>query len=88
MKVPAYVHPVEQVAVNMRSSSSTTGLDHYHLESQVTPDVALARLGLVLAAPDRPVQPVGDGLFAAVHEVEQTPDFREGECDEAVLNSG
>lgn len=58
---------------------STTGLDHQHLEAEVASDVSAAGLALMLAAPGRPVQAVGDGAFAAVNEVEESTGFGEGE---------
>jgi hypothetical protein len=45
-------------------------------------DVGSAGLGLVASAPDGPAQAVRDGLFAAAGEVEQSPDFAEGERDQ------
>ncbi|MCA1696413.1 MAG: hypothetical protein LC749_17780, partial [Actinobacteria bacterium] len=59
--------------------ASTTGLDHECLESEVSADVGSAGLGLVLAAPDRPVQAVAYVVFAVVNEVEEPADFGEGE---------
>jgi hypothetical protein len=52
----------------------------------VSSDVGSAGLGLVLSAPGRPVQAVGDGVFAAVNEVEESADFGEGERDKASMN--
>jgi hypothetical protein len=34
------------------------------------------------------VQSVGDGVFAAVDEVEESADFGEGEVDETPVNAG
>jgi hypothetical protein len=45
----------------------------------VASDVSAAGLALMLAAPGRPVQAVGDGAFAAVNEVEESTGFGEGE---------
>jgi hypothetical protein len=52
---------------------------------EVTPEVGSAGLGLVAAAPDGPVQAVGDGAFAVVDEIEETADFGERECDKASM---
>jgi hypothetical protein len=52
---------------------------------EVTSEVGLAGLGLVVAAPDGPVEAVGDGVFAVVNEIEETADFGEGECDQALM---
>jgi hypothetical protein len=38
-----------------------------------------AGIGLVAAAPDRPVQAMGDGVFVVAVEVEEPTDFSEGE---------
>jgi hypothetical protein len=48
---------------------------------EVASDVGSACLGLVPAAPGGPAQTVGDGVFAAVNEVEESTDFGEGERD-------
>jgi hypothetical protein len=39
------------VAVGEDAATSTTGLDQDHLESEVTPDVGAAGVGLVAASP-------------------------------------
>lgn len=49
-------------------------------------DVGSAGLGLVSAAPGRPVQAVIDGVFAAVNEVEESTDFGEGEWDKTSMD--
>jgi hypothetical protein len=56
------------------------------LSVEVTPDVRSAGLGLVAAAPDGPVQAVGDGVVVAVNEVEKPADFGEGEVDEISMD--
>jgi hypothetical protein len=66
-----------------RLPASTTGLDHVHLEAQVASDVGAAGVGLVVPAPDRPFQAVGDGVFVVAVEVEESTDFGEGERDQA-----
>ncbi len=43
-------------------------------------------LGLVSAAPGRPVQAVGDDVLVAVIEVEESADFGEGEGDKASMD--
>lgn len=45
-----------------------------------------AGVGLVSTAPGRPVQAMGDGVFAAVDEIEESPDFREGEFDQVSIS--
>ena len=44
-----------------------------------------ACVGLMSAAPGRPVQAVDDSVFALVNEVEQSADFGEGERDQASM---
>jgi hypothetical protein len=48
----------------------------------MTPDVGSAGLDLVLAAPEGPVQAMGNGVVVAVNEVEKPADFGEGEVNE------
>lgn len=52
-------------------------------------DVGSAGLGLVSAAPGRPLQACGDDVVVAVdvgNEVEESADFGEGERDEASMD--
>ncbi len=51
----------------------------------VTADVGPAGVGLVSAAPDRPVQAVFDGMCAAENEVKESADFGEGQCDKRLM---
>lgn len=43
----------------------------------MSPDVGSAGIGLVSAAPGRPVQAVGDLVFVVADEVEEFADFGE-----------
>lgn len=49
-------------------------------------DVGSASIGLVSAAPGGPVEAVGDGVLAAMDEVEESADFGEAEVDQAPVN--
>ncbi len=49
-------------------------------------DVGAAGVGLVVAAPGRPLQAVCDGAVVAAVEVEESADFSEGERNQAPVN--
>jgi hypothetical protein len=48
--------------------------------------VGSAGLGLVSAAPGRPVQAVINGVFVAVNEVEESTDFGDGDRDKTSMD--
>jgi hypothetical protein len=52
----------------------------------VSSDVGSAGLGLVPAAPGRPVQAVGDGVFVVVDEGQESAYLGEGERDESSMD--
>ncbi len=53
---------------------------------KTSPNVGSAGLSLVPATPGRPVQAVGDGVFATITEVEKPADFSKGERDQASMD--
>lgn len=52
------------------------------LESQATPEVCPAGMGLMLATPGRPVQCVGDAVRRRGHQCDESAYFGEGEFNE------
>jgi hypothetical protein len=56
------------------------------LEVESTSDVGSTGFGLVPAAPGRPTQTVGDGVFAVANEIEEPADFGEGQRDQAPMD--
>lgn len=45
-----------------------------------------AGFGLMSAAPGRPVQAVGDGVFAVASEIKESADFGEGQGNQAPMD--
>lgn len=54
----------------------------------MTSDVGAAGVGLVVAAPGRPSQAVGEGLIVVAVEVQESADFSKGEWDQSAMSGG